>query len=459
MLFNSYQFLLVFLPAAIAICRATDASERWRTWALILLSLVFYGYWDVRFLPLMVASILFNWLAARLYIASRRHAVIAAAVIANLVVLGIFKYTDFFIESFAALFGLSVARLNIALPLGISFFTFHHIMYLVDLGRGKAPVYPLDRYALYICFFPQSIAGPIARWNEVIHQFGQRVFSPGWERRCAAGAIFIVVGLLQKVAIGDPLASAIDPIYTAALTNAVSAEQSWLALVFAFQVYFDFSAYSDIAIGVALVFGVRLPPNFNGPFRATSILEFWRRWHVTLARFLRDYVFAPLSTLRVGGREHRIARLMMALLATMALCGLWHGAGWNYVLWGTLQGIAMVIATAWSRYFPPMPSVLGWIATVGFFVLTIVIFRSGSLEAAWTIYQGLASWPGGHFDGRNLAIIAFATAVLLPPTQEICRRLTVKPSRLVAVGTGVAGILVLLLLGNRENYQFIYFQF
>ena len=239
-----------------------------------------------------------------------------------------------------------------------------------------------------------------------------------------------------------------------------SATQSWLALAFAFQVYFDFSAYSDIAIGVALVFGVRLPPNFNGPFRATSMLEFWRRWHMTLARFLRDYVFAPLSTLRVGGREHRIMRAcLVALVATMALCGLWHGAGWNYVLWGTLQGIAMVIAAAWSRYLPPIPAALGWLATIAFFVLTIVIFRSGSLEAAWTIYRGLASWPDEHPDGRNLSIIAFAAAVLLPPTQEICRRLTVNPNRLVAVGLGVAGVAVLLLLGNRENYQFIYFQF
>ena len=164
MLFNSYEFLLVFLPAAVVICRATDGSERWRTWVFILLSLVFYGYWDVRFVPLMVISILFNWLAAGLYIASRRHAVITVAIIANLVVLGIFKYTNFFIESFTALFGLPVTRFELALPLGISFFTFHHIMYLVDLGRGKAPAYPLDRYTLYICFFPQAIAGPIARW-------------------------------------------------------------------------------------------------------------------------------------------------------------------------------------------------------------------------------------------------------------------------------------------------------
>jgi len=459
MLFNSYEFLLVFLPAAILIYRFVDKTERWRTWVLILLSLTFYSYWDIRFLPLLVVSILLNWYAARLYDATRRHLVITAAIIANLVVLGIFKYANFFADNFATVFGIAPTRFQIALPLGISFFTFHHIMYLTDLGRGIAPTYPLDRYALYICFFPQAIAGPIARWNEVIHQFGQRAFAPGWERRCAVGVTLIVLGLLQKVAIGDMLARDIDPIYEQALAGPVSGGKAWMAPAFAFQVFFDFAGYSDVAIGLALIFGVQLPRNFDAPFRATSILEFWQCWHMTLARFLRDYVFTPLSQLHIGGRAHRITRLWAALLLTMALCGLWHGAGWNYVVWGTLQGLAMVVAAAWRRYLPPLPAPVGWAATIGFFVASIVVFRAASLDVAWRLYEGMADLPTERLPGRNTLLVAFIAAVLLPPSHELCRRLTEKSNRLVAACLGVAATAIMVLLGSRENYQFVYFQF
>ena len=333
MLFNSYEFLLVFLPAAISIYALADRSERWRTWVLIGLSLAFYSYWDVRFLPLMVASILINWWVSRRHASARGSALITAAILGNLVVLGFFKYTNFFAGSVAAVLGVRFEPLPLVLPLGISFFTFHHIMYLVDLKRGKAPIFPLDRYALYICFFPQALAGPMARWSEVVHQFGHRVFSPGWERRCAVGATFIVLGLMQKVLLADPIGEAIDPIYAKALVGPVTDGNAWLALAFAFQVFFDFAGYSDIAIGLALIFGVELPRNFDAPFRATSIVEFWQRWHMTLARFLRDYVFTPMSRLPIGGGRHRMTRALFAILLTMALCGLWHGAGWHYVLW------------------------------------------------------------------------------------------------------------------------------
>jgi D-alanyl-lipoteichoic acid acyltransferase DltB (MBOAT superfamily) len=460
MLFNSYEFLLVFLPAAILIYALVDHDPRLRTWVLLALSLAFYSHWDVRFLPLMVGSILANWWAARLYITTGRYSIITAAIAGNLLVLGIFKYTDFLGGTFAALLGTKFQPLALALPLGISFFTFHHIMYLVDLGRGRAPSYPLDRYALYICFFPQAIAGPIARWNEVIHQFGERVFGPGWERRCALGATFIVVGLAQKVLLADPLARAVDPIFQTASAAPVGGGKSWIALGFAFQIFFDFAAYSDIAIGLALIFGVRLPINFDGPFRATNLLDFWRRWHMTLARFLRDYVFTPLSNLSIGGRRHRITRMLAALVITMALCGLWHGAGWTYVLWGTLQGLGLLFVVAWQRYVPSTPNVIGWAATIIFFVLTAVFFRADSLTAAFNIFSGLATLPDTiHPEGRNVLIAAFICAVILPPSHVICRGLTEAPSRLVSASLAVAAVLALVVIGNRENYQFIYFQF
>jgi D-alanyl-lipoteichoic acid acyltransferase DltB (MBOAT superfamily) len=333
-------------------------------------------------------------------------------------------------------------------------------MYLVDLRRGRAPIYPLDRYALYICFFPQAISGPIARWNEVMEQFGRRVFAPGWERRCAVGATFIVLGLVQKTVLADPLGAAIDPIYARAAAGPVSGGDAWMALAFAFQVFYDFAGYSDVAIGLGLVFGIELPRNFNAPFRATSMLEFWQRWHMTLARFLRDYVFTPLSHLRIGGTRHRITRLLAGLLLTMALCGLWHGAGWHYVVWGTLQGVGLVVAAVWRTKLPSVPAVIGWAATVGFFIVTIVFFRAGSLTDAWHIYQGLAIVPDDfHPTGRNVLIEAIVCAVVLPPSHEICRRLTETPNRYVAVGLAVAATAVIILLGNRENFQFVYFQF
>ena len=220
-----------------------------------------------------------------------------------------------------------------------------------------------------------------------------------------------------------------------------------------------FAGYSDIAIGLALIFGVQLPRNFDAPFRATSILEFWQRWHMTLARFLRDYVFTPLSNLRIGGREHRVTRLWIALLLTMALCGLWHGAGWTYVLWGTLQGLAMVFAAAWRRYLPPVPAPVGWAATIGFFVATIVVFRAGSLEAAWRIYEGLAQFPTERLLGRNALIVAFLCATILPPSHEICRRLTEAPRRAVAFALAAVTVAVLVAISGQEKYEFVYFQF
>jgi len=458
MLFNSYAFLLVFLPAAILICFAVDSQPALRRPVLIALSLAFYSYWDIRFLPLMLLSIGLNWYLAGLYAATKRGSLVTFGIVANLLVLGIFKYTNFFADNFAAL-GIPVGHFDIALPLGISFFTFHHIMYLIDLRAGKAPIYPLDRYALYICYFPQAISGPLARWSEVMDQFGQQIFRPGWEKRCAMGAALIVIGLLQKVLLADPIGAAIDPIYAQALHGPVADGKSWAALAFAFQVFFDFSGYSDVAIGVALILGVTLPQNFDAPFRTTSIVVFWQRWHMTLARFLRDYVFTRLSRWKFIGGKDRMLRAHIAIILTMALCGLWHGAGWTFVVWGTLQGIAIVFATLWSRNLRSPPAAIGWAATVIFFVVTAVFFRAGSLQAVMNIYEGLAILPTVRPDGRNTMIAAALCAVLLPSSQKIAERLTMRPNMVVPALLGLAMVLVLIRLGERQSYQFIYFQF
>jgi hypothetical protein len=410
--------------------------------------------------PLLVLSVTLNWLAARAFVAYRRPAIIAAAIGFDLALLGVCKYTNFIAGNVAALVGVHFTPLDIALPLGISFFTFHHVMYLVDLRRGRAPLAPFGRYAMYICFFPQAIAGPLARWSEVGHQFGRRMLAPGWERRWAAGITFMVIGLIAKVGLADPIGALLDPVYNSAATAPVNDGSAWLAPWFALQIFFDFSGYSDIAIGLGLLFDIRLPYNFNAPFQAGSILEFWQRWHMTLSRFLRDYVFLPLADMRIAGKRHTVAQYCLAILLTMALCGLWHGAGWNFILWGTLQGIAMIAALSWRRFVGSPPRLAGWAATVVFFVLTSVIFRTASLSAAWHIYAGLAVAPDLKLLGKAwIVAVGLVAALFVPATQDLSRRLTERPWPVVPILLGLAMVAILVQLGGTESYEFIYFHF
>jgi alginate O-acetyltransferase complex protein AlgI len=460
MLFNSYAFLLVFLPIAILSYRLVDPYPQLRMPTLILLSFIFYGYWNVWFLPLLIASILINWCLAKLYIAARRSIIITAAIVANLVVLGFFKYTNFLAGTFTSMSGIPVGPFDIALPLGISFFTFHHIMYLVDLRRGKAPEYTLDRYALYIGFFPQAIAGPLVRWSEVMHQFGRAVYVPGWQRQFALGATFIAIGLIQKTMLGDPIGRVVDPIYAQARIGPVLEGNSWLALGFSFQILFDFSGYSDIAIGLGLLFGVKLPYNFDAPFRSSSLVQVWQRWHMTLMTFLRDYLFTPLATAPIVRGRWRLFQHFGAMIVTMALCGLWHGPSWNFVLWGMLHGCGLVVVTLWRRYGWRMPSLLGWALTFAFVLSTGPVFRAGSLEAMWRVYEGLVIMPDLDRLARATPItIAALCAVFLPASQHIVAWLNERPKTLIAAGLGLIVVAVLVELGDRDAYEFVYFQF
>jgi alginate O-acetyltransferase complex protein AlgI len=458
MLFNSYAFLLVFLPCALIAYALADPYPRARMPVLIALSLIFYGYWDVRFVPLLVLSILINWFGAKYYIATRKGAVITATITLNLALLGFFKYMNFFAGTVTSL-GFPVGPFAIALPLGISFFTFHHIMYLVDLRKGKAPEYPLDRYALYIAFFPQAIAGPLARWSQVMHQFGRQAYAPGWQRQFALGVTFIVIGLIEKTLLADPIAHIVDPVYGQAKLGPVPHGDSWLALGFMFQILFDFAGYSDIAIGVALLFGVKLPYNFDAPFRSSSLQDFWQRWHMTLLTFLRDYLFHPLANARFG-RRHRLLQYFAAMILTMALCGLWHGPSWTYVLWGVIHGTALVMVSLWRRYGWPLPYIAGWALVVAFALATTPVFRAGSLEAAWHVYRGLAILP--NLDLLKVAtpiIISALVAFTLPASQHIVMWTNERPRTIAAAALGLVAVALLVELGDRDAYEFVYFQF
>lgn len=460
MLFNDYPFLLVFLPAAILIYRLADPHPQLRIWTLVLLSLAFYAYGNPPFILLLALSILINWLAAEAYVRMQMPAIITAAIVADLAVLALFKYANFLALNVGLVLGRPMPLLDIGLPLGISFFTFHHIMYLVDLRKGKAPSYPLGRYALYISFFPQALAGPLARWSEVMHQFGRQVYSPGWQREFCIGIAFIAMGLFEKIILGDRIGRMLDPVYAQASLGPLTNGDAWLALCFSFQIFFDFAGYSDIAIGLGLLFGVRLPFNFNAPFRSTSIQDFWQRWHMTLMLFLRDYVYYPLVNTRILPRRFFPVQFVAATLLTMALCGLWHGATWTFVSWGAMHGCALVLCSFWRRYCPKLPSLLGWALTVVFVLVTGVIFRAGTLDAAWHIFQGLSA-PLNFERGRHLLplVIIPLVALLLPASQDIIERLTRRPKPWLAALLGVAMLALLVELGEQDVHEFVYFKF
>ena len=457
MLFNSFVFLLAFLPACLVLHGLAErAAPAWRLPLLVLVSLVFYGWWDARFVPLLAASIVCNWLAARAYLRRPGPWLVPAAIAGNLALLAVFKYLDFFAGLADLIPGLSAPRFGLALPLGISFFTFHHIMYLADLRAGRAPPIGLVKYALYIAFFPQVLAGPLVRWGEILHQFDERPYArPDAAERFSRGLMLLTVGLSKKVFLGDPLADSVNPVFQAAAAGkAVTVVDAWQAtLGFTFQIYFDFSGYTDMALGIALLFGLVLPQNFDAPYRATSLREFWRRWHMTLSRFLRDYLYIPL-----GGNRRGMPRQVGALAATMTLGGLWHGAGLTFLAWGALHGLGLGAGLLMRRARIALPAPVGWALTSLFVILTWVLFRAASFEAAILIFKGLFGLAprGSGFRWRTIAVAALVAGVG-PTAWAAVHRLP--PRRVLALGFALLFVVVLLKIGDDANYEFIYFQF
>ena len=346
MLFNSHEFIFVFCPVVFAVFffvagRSFRLALAW----LVGASLFFYAWWNPPYLLLLLGSVLFNYAAGLLLNRAQRGrgAILCIAIAANLLLLGYFKYTNFLIGTWNALSGSSLPFLQILLPLAISFHTFQQIAYLVDTWRGETGHYRFLDYLFFVVFFPQLIAGPIVRHDEIIPQIVERrVWRPD-PADLALGVTIFSFGLFKKVVLADYLAIPADAVFAAAGTQPLGLFQAWLgALAYALQIYFDFSAYSDMAVGLALLAGIRFPLNFFSPYQATSIIEFWRRWHMTLSRFLLHYLYIPL-----GGNRHGRARRYVNLMATMLLGGLWHGAAWTFVVWGGLHGAYLAINHAW----------------------------------------------------------------------------------------------------------------
>lgn len=340
MLFNTYEFILAFLPISVLAFYLIGKliGNRAAVASLILASLFFYGWWNPAYLTLIGASILVNYgLGQRLRLANyhsrsaMKSATLMAGIVINLGLLGYFKYMNFFVDTAADLFGTGFTLERIVLPLAISFFTFQQITYLVDTSRGLAEEYGFLHYTLFVTFFPQLIAGPIVHHSEMMPQFVRKDLCKFRHRNLAIGMSIFALGLFKKVIIADNVAVFGTPVFDAANAGVtLSFIEAWGgALAYTFQLYFDFSGYSDMALGLARMFGIRLPLNFNSPYKAVNIVEFWRRWHMTLSRFLRDYLYIQL-----GGNRKGVTRRHANLMATMLFGGLWHGAGWTYVAWG-----------------------------------------------------------------------------------------------------------------------------
>jgi D-alanyl-lipoteichoic acid acyltransferase DltB (MBOAT superfamily) len=392
MLFNSYAFIFLFLPITFFIyfylnkIHLTEAGKGF----LVFASLFFYSWWDIAYLPLILISILFNYVIGNQLSRYKKRkrccskkVLLTFGVIANLGLLGYFKYSDFFIENYNTVLDTDISLLHLALPLAISFYTFQQIAYLVDSYRSETREYDFLNYAVFVTFFPQLIAGPIVHHAEMMPQFANARNKIKNYHNIALGLFIFSMGLFKKVVIADTFAVwATNGFDIAEKLNMIEA---WVtSLSYTFQLYFDFSGYTDMAIGIALLFNIKLPINFNSPYKATSIQDFWRRWHMTLSRFLKDYVYIPL-----GGNRKGEIRTYINLFATFLLGGIWHGAGWTFVFWGALHGLALMIHRAWHNLGMKLPTLLAWFITFNFLNIAWVFFRAKEWDDALKVLHGM----------------------------------------------------------------------
>ena len=402
MLFNSYEFIFAFLPITFFIYfylnskRLTHASKGF----LVFASLFFYSWWNIAYLPLILISMLFNYTIGNSLAKSNdenkkglkktfsNKSILVFGIVCNVALLAYYKYADFFIENFNLATSSNVNLLHLVLPLAISFFTFQQIAYLVDSYRGETKEYDFLNYALFVTFFPQLIAGPIVHHKEMMPQFASSWNMVKNYKNIALGLFIFSIGLFKKVVIADTFAVWA----TAGFDNAQTLNliEAWAtSLSYTFQLYFDFSGYTDMAIGIALMFNIKLPINFNSPYKALNIQDFWRRWHITLSRFLRDYIYIPL-----GGNKISSFRTYSNLLATFVIGGFWHGAGWTFVFWGFLHGIALIIHRVWSNLGFKMNTILAWFITFNFVNIAWVFFRAKEWDDAIKVLNGMIGLSG-----------------------------------------------------------------
>ena len=421
MLFNSYIFIFAFLPLTLvgfALFQKWGKARMMTAW-LVLCSLFFYGWWNPAYLALLGLSIGVNFFIGRRLSTQSSKPILTGGVLFNLGLLGYFKYAGFFGE----IVGVSVG--DIVLPLAISFFTFQQITYLIDAAKGKTSEYNFLDYCLFVTFFPQLIAGPIVHHKDMMPQFANRKVFGLTAQNLAIGLTFFAIGLFKKVVIADEVAQFATPVFNAAdMGGTIYFAEAWVgALSYTFQLYFDFSGYSDMAIGVARMFGIQLPLNFFSPYKSTSIIDFWRRWHITLSHFLRDYVYIPL-----GGNRNGSFMRYNNLMITMVLGGLWHGAGWNFLIWGGLHGLYLMINHAWRKLcqqasIAPFETLFGQIMAITITFLTVVIawvfFRATTFDGAISLLSAMAGMNGLSIPRGDTSGVFAALSSMGIPTVNI----------------------------------------
>jgi alginate O-acetyltransferase complex protein AlgI len=445
MLFNSYEYILVFLPVTVLVFLALGRHSRPAAlgW-LILASVFFYAWWRPLNVAIIAPSIAINFALGRVLLglagdaarARRRTAVLALGIAFNVCFLGYFKYANFAVSVVDDLTGADFVFHQVILPLGISFITFQKIAFLIDVAGGRIKSFTLRDYLLFVMFFPQLIAGPIIHYGETIPQF-ERATCRFDSTLYAVGITLFCFGLFKKVVLADGMALHVTPVFEYAASGAAATLiQSWLAAVgFTLQIYFDFSGYSDMACGAALLFGIRLPLNFDSPLKATNIVDFWLRWHITLTRFLTAYVYNPMALALTRSRAARRLPMLRArgsdplaflhvlafpTITTMLISGLWHGAGYTFILWGGLHGLYLVINHLWRQYGPrpagdtasPMGAFAGFAVTFLAVIVAMVLFRAPDLASAGNILAGMTGLQGLGLPGP-LAAIAGEPAMAL----------------------------------------------
>lgn len=417
MLFNSYVFMLAFLPLTLIVYfllgRLPERLPLNKLF-LVLASFVFYGYNNPRYVPIIAASILVNYALSQGMLTLKRKAprliLMLLGLALNLGVLFYFKYHDFFFTNLNGAFGLALTLNHLALPLGISFFTFQQLSYVIDSYKRTVPRYNILDYSLFVTFFPQLIAGPIVLHSEIVPQFADPKNRRFQFDNFAPGLYAFALGLFKKVVVADTFAGAVDVGFASA-ASLNTAEAWFVALGYTLQLYFDFSGYCDMATGIGLMFNIKIPINFNSPYKSLSIREFWQRWHITLSRFLTNYIYFPL-----GGSRKGLARTCINLMIVFLASGLWHGAGWLFLLWGLLHGAASVLYRLFRKPYDALHPALQWLLTFGFVVVAWVFFRATSLADAMSIVKAMFSMnfaplrdeltsafalPGGFHPGYN----------------------------------------------------------
>ena len=458
MLFPSFTFLLGFLPLTVIVY---FLLTRWkgsagRIW-LIAASLVFYSWFNPSYGLILGGSVAGNWFFSRMLYRRKSLLLLWIGILCNVFMLGYFKYYDFFVENINMIFGSSFMLKHILLPLGISFFTFQQISFLQMVYEGSLKDrYSFSEYALFVCFFPQLIAGPIVLPDEMMSQFSQEENLRVNSRNIAAGLYTFALGLGKKILLADFFAAIADKGFESVSGNFF---EGWsTALAYTFQIYFDFSGYCDMAIGIGLLFNIRLIQNFNAPYRAENITDFWKRWHITLGRFLLSSLYIPL-----GGNRHGKIRTCINLLVTFFISGLWHGASYLFILWGMLHGGAMVLHRIWKEYLHCRMHVLpARILTFLFVLLAWIPFRAESMQKTLSLYKSLFMPSSWHWNplflsGSQLALFAagFSIILFLTPVPELEKRF--RPTWVNACVT------VVLLLGSIflfvKTSPFIYFNF